>query len=214
MPISISGSGTISGLIVDGLPAGTVNTATIAANAVVTSTIAANAVVTIDIAAAAVTPAKLSQPLTVMTSVASTSGTSITFTNIPSWARRITVMLQGVSTTGTSVGVQLGTSGGFVTSGYLGVCNDGGTPSYYSSMFLATPGYSAGVFVTHGMFVLTNITGNSWTEQHILGLSSALATPGTGAGSIALAATLTQIRLTTVNGTDTFDLGNVNVMYE
>ena len=36
------------------------------------------------------------------TAVASTSGTSIDFTGIPSWVKRITVMFNGVSTSGTS----------------------------------------------------------------------------------------------------------------
>ena len=36
------------------------------------------------------------------TAVASTSGTSVDFTSIPSWVKRITVMFNGVSTSGTS----------------------------------------------------------------------------------------------------------------
>lgn len=52
------------------------------------------------------------------TAVASTSGTSIDFTGIPSWAKKITVMFSGVSTSGTSViQIQLG-SGSVQTSGY------------------------------------------------------------------------------------------------
>jgi hypothetical protein len=34
------------------------------------------------------------------------------------------------------------------------------------------------------------------------------------AGSIALASELTQVRITTENGTDTFDAGSINIMYE
>ena len=53
------------------------------------------------------------------TAVASTSGTSIDFTGIPSWVKRITVMLNGVSTNGTSPKlVQLG-SASISTTGYL-----------------------------------------------------------------------------------------------
>jgi hypothetical protein len=33
-------------------------------------------------------------------------------------------------------------------------------------------------------------------------------------GSIALAALLTAVRITTVNGTDTFDAGSINILYE
>ena len=57
-------------------------------------------------------------PIVSGTAVASTSGTSIDFTGIPSWVKRITVMLNGVSTSGTSiVQVQIG-SGSPTTSGY------------------------------------------------------------------------------------------------
>jgi len=48
-----------------------------------------------------------------------TSGTSIDFLSIPSWVRRITVMLNGVSTSGTSrQQIQLGVSGTPETSSY------------------------------------------------------------------------------------------------
>jgi|688.fasta_scaffold09250_19 hypothetical protein len=147
--------------------------------------------------------------------VASTSGTNVAFSNVPSWVRRITIMIQGVSTTGSLLGVQLGTSGGFTTSGYLGASNDGGTPSNYSTAFWATPGFGAGgAFVVHGMFVITNITGNSWTETHTICRSDTTGT-GWGAGSIALSGTLTQIRLIGDSSlTSTFDAGTINVMYE
>ena len=52
------------------------------------------------------------------TAQATTSGTSITFTGIPSWVKRITVMFNGVSTSGTSpVQIQLG-AGSVTTTGY------------------------------------------------------------------------------------------------
>lgn len=84
-----------------------------------TSQLASSSVTTIKIADANVTPAKLSQPLTQGTSQASTSGTAIDFTGIPSWVKRITVMFSGVSTNGTSVPqIQVG-AGSVTTSGYL-----------------------------------------------------------------------------------------------
>jgi hypothetical protein len=59
--------------------------------------------------------------ITAGTAVASTSGTSIDFTSIPSWVKRITVMIAGVSTNGSSIiQIQLGDSGGVETSGYTG----------------------------------------------------------------------------------------------
>jgi hypothetical protein len=56
--------------------------------------------------------------ITSATAQASTSGTSINFTDIPSWVKRITVMFNGVSTSGTSIRqAQLG-AGSVTTSGY------------------------------------------------------------------------------------------------
>ena len=123
-------------------------------------------------------------------------------------------MLQGVSTNGTTLCAQLGTAGGFVTSGYSGACGDQGTPASYSTDFRASPGFSAGgAFTLNGTFSITNITGNTWIEQHMFGLGNTNSTCW-GGGSVALSGTLTQVRLTTANGTDVFDAGTVNVMYE
>jgi hypothetical protein len=157
-------------------------------------------------------------PLVSGTSVASTSGTAIDFTSIPSWAKRITVMFSGVSTTGTStVQVQLGTSGGFVSSGYLGTnmaITASGVSALISTGFtfnMASQDIAAAV--RHGQMVLTNITGNTWLGSGHLVASHAVMTTMTS-GSIALAGTFDRIRVTTVNGTDTFDAGIINIMYE
>ena len=146
--------------------------------------------------------------------VASTSGTSIDFTGIPSWVKRITVMCSSVSTTGTTIGIQVGTSSGVVTSGYLGSCNDGGTPTNYTTMFLNNPGLGTSGYSLHGFFVLVNLTGNVWCESHMNGRSDNNVIAGWGGGSISLASALTRVRITTVNGTDTFDAGSINILYE
>lgn len=149
------------------------------------------------------------------TAVASTSGTSIDFTSIPSWVKRITVLFQGVSTSGTSdVMVRLGTSGGFVATGYLGSVGTSASFSNISTgfgMFGATAPAASTVF--HGQMTLINVTGNVWVASSLIGFSD---TAGTrfSAGSLSLAAALTQIRITTAGGTDTFDAGQVNVFYE
>jgi hypothetical protein len=178
-------------------------------------------VATAGIANAAVTPAKLSQPLTLATAQASTSGTSIDFTGIPSWAKRITVMLNGVSTSGTSaLLIQLGTSSGVTTSGYTG----GGMSFAVSSLSGITT--TAGIPLTGSMLagntyggtaVIANTSSNSWAGSGSLGGGPTISAGnggGFGSGSIALASTLDRIRLTTVNGSDTFDAGSINIMYE
>jgi hypothetical protein len=167
------------------------------------------------IADAAVTPSKLSQPLTLETSKASTSGTSVEFTGIPSWAKRITVMLSGVSTSGTSRPIlQIGDSGGFETSGYssVGAGFNSAIVDTITGGFALTYSVWAAAGVLSGNVTLANISGNTWTLSSVLG--NATAAIHFGAGTKSLSDTLTQIRLTTVNGTDTFDAGEVNIMYE
>jgi hypothetical protein len=158
------------------------------------------------------------------TAVASTSGTSIDFTSIPSWVRRITVMFQSVSTSGTSIPqVQLGTgSTSYTTSGYV-VTGASFNSNSVTSGSQATSGF---ILETHnpyftaaaarsGQLILTNISGNNWVGTSIIsgswvsGPSSAFC-----AGQVSLGAALTAVRITTVNGTDTFDAGTINIIYE
>jgi hypothetical protein len=146
---------------------------------------------------------------TLATAVASTSGTSIDFTSLPSWIKRITVMFYGVSTNGTSrTLVQLGTSGGVTTSGYLG---SNGTANFSTGIF--TDDATSATVVRYAQVVITNITGNTWVATSNMGRSDAT-TVFTSGGGIALSGTLDRIRITTSNGTDTFDAGTVNIMYE
>ena len=170
------------------------------------------------IADAAVTSAKLSQPYTLATAQASTSGTSIDFTGIPSWAKRITVMFDGVSTNGTSNWLlRLGDAGGFETSGYIGVSGVLVTSGFGSSSsaagFLLTGTGPEQAAVYSGTSVVNLVGGNSWTHFGCLGSTTADRS-FCNSGSKTLSDTLTQVRITTVNGTDTFDAGTVNIAYE
>ena len=149
------------------------------------------------------------------TAVASTSGTSIDFTGLPSGLKRITVIFNGVSTNGSSSPlVQLGTSGGVVTSGY------GGSSSLIAST-VATQNFTTGfgdrsqdaAAVRTGSWTITNVSGNIWVCSGALGRSDSAITSVTG-GNIALSGTLDRVRITTVNGTDTFDAGSINILYE
>jgi hypothetical protein len=67
--------------------------------------------------------------------------------------------------------------------------------------------------VSHGSVTITNITGNTWVESGVLALSDSANTRDS-AGSVALAAALTALRVIMVNGTDTFDAGTINILYE
>jgi hypothetical protein len=152
------------------------------------------------------------------TAVASTSGTSIDFTSIPAGVRRITVMFAGVSLSGTSnILVQLGDSGGVEITGYLssiayvdgvGSCNVFTSTAGFIG-YLANAGRSLSGNYT---FNLLDSTNNTWTAS--AGLYASVPAGQSGGGVKSLSGTLDRIRITTVNGTDTFDAGSVNILYE
>ena len=151
--------------------------------------------------------------LTAGTAVASTSGTSIDFTGIPSWAKRVTVMFSGVSTNGTSVPIiQLGTSGGIQATGYLGGAEYASVAANFTTGFGLFRNW-VGTFISHGSITITNISSNSFVATGVIALSNANATADT-AGSVTLSSTLDRLRITTVNGTDAFDAGSINILYE
>jgi hypothetical protein len=165
---------------------------------------------------AVVTPAMLTQPLTSGTAVTA-SGTSVDFTGIPSWVKRVTVMFNGVSTNGTSIKqIQLGDAGGFETTGYLGA---GIQLTDATSVNAATITTGFGIRsalaadTINGAVIIANLTGNTWVAQGSLTDSSRGAGYLVG-GAKALSDVLTQVRITTVGGTDTFDAGSINILYE
>jgi len=172
-------------------------------------------VATAGIANAAVTPAKLSQPLTLATAQNTTSGTSIDFTGIPSWVRRITVMFNGVSLSGSAQPrIRVGRSSGstIVTTGYAGAVGWSGSDEAFSSGFeVASSGFTNSANLYRGIATLVNISGNIWCYASNVSAASSFIV---GAGTVDAGGTLDTIRLTTTNGTDTFDAGSVNIMYE
>ena len=149
------------------------------------------------------------------TAVASTSGTSIDFTDIPAWVERITLMYSGLSTSGTSsLLVQIGPSAAVETSGYLstGGITTGTGVAHVSS----TAGFiiyqDNASYTSQGIATILNITSNTWVYSQTGRITSTNTT--LSGGDKTVASTLTRVRLTTVNGTDTFDAGTVNIMYE
>jgi hypothetical protein len=148
------------------------------------------------------------------TAVASTSGTSIDFTGIPSWVKRVTVMFNGVSTSGSSLlQVQIG-SGSFTTSGYLaGSVDDLSTRASYTTGFGMQVG--APQNLTYLTMVVRLVSGNNWLSTHHGTFSqSGTYYSVTGGGNVTLSGTLDRVRITTVNGTDTFDAGSINILME
>ena len=149
------------------------------------------------------------------TAVASTSGTSIDFTSIPSWVKRVTVMFNGVSLSGTSaILMQIG-AGSVTTSGYasstlfsLGTAvNTSGS----TAGFVLSTDASAAALVG-GTVQIVTLGSNIWAASGSASLSSSEFS--NCAGRVSLSGTLDRIRITTVNGTDTFDAGSINILYE
>jgi hypothetical protein len=149
------------------------------------------------------------------TAQASTSGTSIDFTGIPAWVERITVMFNGVSTNGSStIRLQLGDAGGIETTGYAGTCTQIGSTvsTAYSTSGFDSTGDTSSTQTRNGQFMFALLGSNTWSLIGAYNISSAF--QYLFCGTKTLSDTLTQVRITTVNGTDTFDAGSVNIIYE
>jgi hypothetical protein len=148
------------------------------------------------------------------TAVASTSGTSIDFTGIPSWAKKITVMLSGVShnNAGTAIILQIGDSGGIETTGYVagGVGSNGTFGGTGTGMALYDT--TAAATVLESQAVISLLTGNTWSFA--VNSYSAANGGAAGGGTKTLSATLDRVRITTALGTATFDAGTINIQYE
>lgn len=158
-------------------------------------------------------------PFTAGTAVASTSGTSIDFTSLPSWIKRITIVMSGVSTNGTAFGrLRLSTGGTFATSGYVtnaaniqGSGNTGVSTSTAGFDFLA----NLAAYTCSGAVRFTLLSGNTWVCEGLIGSGTSAPTPFiTVAGTVTLSGTLDGVRITSTNGTDTFDAGSINILYE
>jgi hypothetical protein len=156
--------------------------------------------------------------ITLGTAVASTSGTAIDFTGIPSWAKRVTVLLNGVSFSGSAhILVQAGVSSiqttGYVSSGaYAGASSTLGTTS--SAGFVVYSG--ATVNVIYATVQINLLTGSTWLSTHSGAILQSSTTPFliSGGGNVTLGGTLDRVRITSTNGTDTFDAGTINISYE
>lgn len=148
------------------------------------------------------------------TAVVSTSGTTIDFTSIPSWVKRITVMLAGVSfTTGNNLGIQLGVGGVAVTTGYSSVMQfsqtgNAPTVSAYTATIASGAGFSASVLY-NGIVTIAYMGSNKWVASSILNSDGSVA-QATSSGYIALSGVLDMVRV--MGGT--FDAGSINILYE
>ena len=149
------------------------------------------------------------------TVVATTSGTSIDFTGIPAGVKRVTVMLLGVSTNGSSlVQLQVG-SDSVTTSGYNSSGSTNGATTANIGSGLLVQGRASNTNQIRGALTLSLIASNTWVYSGTTQPNPSSNDVYMLAGSTpALAGALDRVRLTTANGTDAFDLGSVNISWE
>jgi hypothetical protein len=153
--------------------------------------------------------------LTSGTAVASTSGTSIDFTGLPSWVKKITVLFSGVSTNGTSaLLIQLGYQSPVTSTGYssfgsqLTSAATAGTAQ--TTGFAVTYSTTTAASTLNGLATISTLGSNVWVFNSTASNTDRLQV---GGGSITLAGVLDRLRITTVSG-DTFDAGSINILYE
>jgi hypothetical protein len=154
-------------------------------------------------------------PIVSGTAVASTSGTVIDYTGIPSWVKRITVMFHNVSlNTTTGFLVQIGT-GTVVSSGYNAISNEF-NQSNATSGIASTAGFPLRSQLAStslsAVLTLNSLGNNTWASSHsgIISNTNAI----TGGGSVTISGALDIVRITSISGTATFDAGSINIMYE
>lgn len=192
MPIAINGTGTITGISAGGLPDDCITTA--------------------EIAGSAVTTAKLAQPMTLMSGQVASNPTL--FTGIPSWAKRVTVILYQVGTSGAAhINVQIGDSGGLRTTNYVS-----------TSVTIDSSGNTAGVSATDGfiwfstasnntntgIIQLTHVGLNVWVASHTGKQTTTNVVSGGGTITTALGGTLDRVSIAATG----INAGSVNVLYE
>jgi len=152
----------------------------------------------------------------------SLSGTAVGFTGIPSTVKQIQLVLRNVSLTGTDdVYIRIG-SGSYSTTGYT---SNTVTTSYNTSggataiaavstavAFNFPSGNAANVW--SAIVNIVNITGNIWVcSSTASGVLTTTVFSWVLNGNISLAGVLDRIQIT-VSGSNTFDNGTANIIYQ
>lgn len=137
----------------------------------------------------------------------------------PTWATKITIIVDSLSLSGTAALLtQLGTGSGLEVTGYKG-CGGYYQNGASSGVANYTTGFGDGTAAAansrHGEITLRRAdpSSNKWVAAGSIGLDNVATMINLG-GSKVLAAALTTVRVTSSNGTDFFDVGSVNCMYE
>jgi len=179
--------------------------------------VAGTSVLTLPVGTGTVVANNVNSAIVSGTAKNSTSGTAIDFTGIPSWAKRITILFNGVSLSGTDdLLIQIGDSGGIETTGYSSQGGaSGGSTQFVASGTATTTGFVVVNQTGSGAnfnfpYVLTNFSGNVWVGSYSGNEGTRVIA---GGGIKTLSDVLTQVRITRT-GTNTFDAGSINILYE
>lgn len=152
--------------------------------------------------------------------IATQSGAFKDFSGIPSWARRVTLLLYGVSTTGASdLLIQLGSSATPLSSGYIncqsifswasgiiGATSAAGVPIYNNSASYLWTGRIVMDLLEPGL--------HNWIVTATLNNTQVAPSSVVSSGLAPLTAALTMVRLTTASGVPTFDGGYASISWE
>lgn len=153
------------------------------------------------------------------TSQAATGAAALDFTGIPSTAKRVVIMLAGVSidSANDNITFQLGDSGGIETSGYNGnstmIAGGTATTSAMSSGAATIDTAATAASLWHGAITFTKIDGNSWVWNGIISNTTASVRTHLLSGYKTLSGTLDRVRIT-CNPANELDAGTVNIVYE
>jgi hypothetical protein len=156
-------------------------------------------------------------PVVSGTAITLTNQTAPEFTGIPSWVKRITVMFSGVSTNGTSLVLVRVGDGAIVSSGYSAVLQrftGTGVDAVSVTDGFRCEATGSAASARNGSIVLTQISGNTWVCNGNIQATGSGGLGGLFTGNITLSGILDRVRITTVNGTDQFDAGTINILYE
>lgn len=162
--------------------------------------------------------------LTSGTAVTLTTQTNVDFTSIPSWAKRVTVMLNAISLSSVTPDFYLqlgyGATPTFENTNYIAnsaQINSAGSTGFNGNIttaFLICRAMSLVADTISGVVVLTNVSGNIWTMMGNNSRNASQAvTYAAGVKTISGGA-LSAVRVLHSGTTETFDAGSINILYE
>jgi hypothetical protein len=152
---------------------------------------------------------------------------SVNFTSLPSGIKKLTVIIRNASTNGTSIPVvRIGAQNSIASAAtfYLGtqmaIISGGNPGSTADTTGVILNNSNAAANVYQGTVEFTALESNyTWAYSAQISLSNTTRLMINN-GTIALgdyyvgAAELSNVRLTTINGTDTYDAGTINIVYQ